>query len=85
MACAYLHSEIKVMSDSRNALRTVVFGIKYFSANYSVIHTASCKLVHEFAYNHYECDWGNVIWNKTRLGFGILTKIRMASGIRFSA
>ena len=85
MACAYLHSEIKVMSDSRNALRTMVFGIKNFSANHSVIHTASCKLVHEFANNHYECDWGNVIWNKTRLGFGILTKIRMASGIRFSA
>jgi len=48
------------------------------------LSTASCKLVHEFANNHYECDLGNVIWKKPRLGFGnILTKIRMASRIWF--
>ena len=49
--------------------------------NHSVIHTSSCKRVHEFARNHCECDSGNVIWRKTRLGFGIRTKIRMASEI----
>ena len=38
MACAYLHSEIKMVSDCRNALHTMVFGIKYFLANHSVIH-----------------------------------------------
>ena len=53
--------------------------------NHSVIHTSSCKRVHEFASNHCECDSGNVIWKKTRLGFGIRTKIRMASEIRFPA
>ena len=53
--------------------------------NHSVIHTASCKRVHEFTSNHYECDSGNVIWKKTRLGFGFLTKIRVASEIRFPA
>ena len=84
MACAYLHSEIKMVSDSRNALRTMAFRIKYFLANHSVIHTVSYKLVHEFVNNHYECDLGNVIWKKTRLGFGTQTKIRIASGIKFS-
>ena len=39
MACAYLHSEIKMVSDFRNALHTMFF--KYFLANNSVIH---CKL-----------------------------------------
>ena len=53
--------------------------------NHSVIHTSSCKRVHEFASNHCECDSGNVTWRKTRLGFGIRTKIRMASEIRFPA
>ena len=85
MAIAYLHSEIKMVSDSRNALCTMAFRIKYFLANHSVIHTVSYKLVHEFASNHYECDLGNVIWKKIRLGFGAQTKIRMASGIMFPA
>ena len=83
MACAYLHSEIKMVSDSRNALSTMAFRMKYFLAKHSVIHTASYKLVHEFANNHYECDLGNVIWKKTRQGFGTQTKIKMASGIKF--
>ena len=82
MACAYLHWEIKMVSDSTKVLRIAVFGIKYFLGNHSVIHSMSCKRVHEFAIDHYECDSGNAIWKKTRLGFGILTKIRIASEIR---
>jgi len=59
MASAFLHSEIKLVSNSRNALHTVVFRIKSFL--HSVIYTMSCKSVYEFANNHYECDSGNVI------------------------
>ena len=59
MASAYLHSEIKMVSNSRNALHTVVFRFKSFLANHSVmIYTMSCKSVYEFANNHYECDSG---------------------------
>ena len=63
----------------------MAFRIKYFLGNHSVIHKMSCKRVHEFANDHYECDLGNAIWKKTILGFGILTKIRIASEIRFPA